>query len=150
MSQQQQQQQLPYDVYPYNPVIKSQPDSSHSNGSYGTVFIVLAVIATVSIVACVLGRLCSRRSHRNKEAHHHQHHQVHHHPPPKSNANELGPKEWEAKEKPRIALRERADVEFGFDKRFPPARVATHGGGMAEPPHFGGGRRPEVRFADNV
>ncbi|XP_057810983.1 uncharacterized protein LOC131025292 [Salvia miltiorrhiza] len=142
----------PFETYPYNPVIKSQPESSHSDGSYATVFIVLAVICAVGVAACVYGWLCNRPSHRDEGAEKHHHH----HPPPppaalpKSNGHELGPKEWEAKEKPRISLRERADVEFGFDTRFPPARGAGYGGGMAEPPHFGGGRRPEVRFADNV
>lgn len=142
----------PIDVYPsYNPVIKSQPDSAHSDGSYGPVFIVLAVIFVIGVAACVLGRLCSRRRHRDNGRPHH--HQVHHQPP-KSNAAEqshgLGPKEWEAREKPLIALRERADIEFGLDKRIPSGRVASHGGGMAAPPQFDGGRRPEVRFADNV
>lgn len=144
------------EVYPsYNPVIKSQPDSAHSDGSYGPVFIVLAVIFVIGVAACVLGRLCSRRRHRDNGRPHH-HHQVHHQPPPKSNAaheqsHGLGPKEWEAREKPRIALRERADIEFGLDKRIPSDRVGSHGGGMAAPPpQFDGGRRPEVRFADNV
>lgn len=136
----------PIDVYPsYNPVIKSQPDSSHSDGSYGPVFIVLAVIFVIGVAACVLGRLCSRRRHHDDGPRRH---------PPKSDAavhsHGLGPKEWEGKEKPRIALRERADIEFGVDKRFPSAKVASHGGGMVAPPQFDGGRRPEVRFADNV
>lgn len=155
----------PVDVYPY-PEIKAQPNSSHStsNGSYGRVFIVLGAIFAISVVSCVVGRLFNRRRHRNKEAapaHNHHSHQVHHQPPPQppkaivtEQNRELGPKEWEAKEKPRIALRERADdVEFGFNRRAaraPSARVASYGGGMAEPPRFDGGRRPEVRFADNV
>ncbi|KAB2624733.1 hypothetical protein D8674_016393 [Pyrus ussuriensis x Pyrus communis] len=47
-------------VYPNN--VNKQPSSSHhSNGSFGTVFIVLAVIIVISAIACFLGRLCNRR-----------------------------------------------------------------------------------------
>ncbi|XP_039054826.1 uncharacterized protein LOC120197323 [Hibiscus syriacus] len=34
----------------------------HSDGSFGTVFIVLAVIIVISSIACFLGRLCNRMS----------------------------------------------------------------------------------------
>lgn len=47
-------------VYPVT-VSEPQPSSHHSNGSFGTVFIVLAVITVISAVACVLGRVCNRR-----------------------------------------------------------------------------------------
>lgn len=64
--QNQPQQQQPVVVYP-NPVTKQPPGSSHhSNGSFGTVFIILAVIAVVSAIACLLGRLCNRRAHSQK------------------------------------------------------------------------------------
>ncbi|EYU31254.1 hypothetical protein MIMGU_mgv1a0164901mg, partial [Erythranthe guttata] len=46
---------------------EQQPDSSLSDGSFGPVFAVLAVIVVISAVACVLGRLCSRRRNRAKE-----------------------------------------------------------------------------------
>ncbi|KAL2233617.1 uncharacterized protein LOC105156608 [Sesamum indicum] len=137
----------PLEAYP-NPVMRSQPTSSNSNGSFGPVFIVLAVILVVSAVACVLGRLCSRRHHRGKEVHHHHN--------PKANNNKqshggLGPKEWESRQKPSFNMRD-GDIEFGFDvKRMPSAKMANHGGGKGVPPHHNGaGHKPEVRFADNV
>ncbi|KAK8561117.1 hypothetical protein V6N13_149703 [Hibiscus sabdariffa] len=40
--------------------------SSHSDGSFGTVFAVLAVIIVVSSIACFLGRLCSRHMNQTK------------------------------------------------------------------------------------
>ncbi|KDO82406.1 hypothetical protein CISIN_1g028436mg [Citrus sinensis] len=60
-----QQPQQPGLVYP-NTVTGQPPavsSSSHSNGSFGTVFIVLAVIIVISAIACCLGRLCNRRHH---------------------------------------------------------------------------------------
>ncbi|GER32238.1 aryl hydrocarbon receptor nuclear translocator [Striga asiatica] len=42
-------------VYQYNPVMTGQPES---NGSFKPVFIVLAAIVVISVVACVLGRMC--------------------------------------------------------------------------------------------
>ncbi|KAG2707564.1 hypothetical protein I3843_05G140600 [Carya illinoinensis] len=70
--QPQQQQQQPVLVYPANTVAR-QPPSHHSNGSFGTVFIVLAVIIAVSAIACCLGRLCNRRyiNRRPKQNHGH-------------------------------------------------------------------------------
>ncbi|CBI28534.3 unnamed protein product, partial [Vitis vinifera] len=62
-------QQQPPVIYP-NTVTRQPP--SHSNGSFGTVFIVLGVIVVISAIACVLGRLCNRRRH--------------HHPNPKQNS----------------------------------------------------------------
>ncbi|CAM8916109.1 hypothetical protein QQ045_033600 [Rhodiola kirilowii] len=38
------------------------PPSHHSNGSFGTVFIVLAVITVISGLACFIGRLCNKRT----------------------------------------------------------------------------------------
>ncbi|KAK4429832.1 hypothetical protein Salat_1283900 [Sesamum alatum] len=134
-----------YAVYP-DPVMTTQPDSSHSNGSFGPVFAVLAVIVVVSTVACVLGRLCSRRQHRGKEAAHH---------PPKASKQSqgqskgLGPKEWQ---KPNFNMRD-GDIEFGFDKRNPSAgKGPKNGGGKGKPPHHhqNGAHKPEVRFSDNV
>ncbi|KAF2286654.1 hypothetical protein GH714_023246 [Hevea brasiliensis] len=55
-------QQQPVVVYP-NTVSGQPPPASHShsNGSFGTVFIVLAVIIVISAIACCLGRLCNKR-----------------------------------------------------------------------------------------
>lgn len=89
-------QQQPPVIYP-NTVTRQPP--SHSNGSFGTVFIVLGVIVVISAIACVLGRLCNRRRH--------------HHPNPKQNSA-FRPKE--------------PDLEFGFDKGRPTAKPAGNGG----------------------
>ncbi|PIN25111.1 hypothetical protein CDL12_02149 [Handroanthus impetiginosus] len=144
-------QQPLYNTYP-NPVIR-QPSSPHSNGSFGPVFIVLAIIVVVSGVACVLGRLCSRRSHHSKEVHHH---------PKADKESRLGPKEWESTRKQGLNMRD-GDIEFGFDhKRMPSGyKVGNNGGGNGKSPHghngngksphgHNGGQRPEVRFAENV
>ncbi|KAF8390422.1 hypothetical protein HHK36_024948 [Tetracentron sinense] len=48
----------PMVVYPNT--VPTKP-TSHSNGSFGTVFIVLAAIIVISAIACFLGRLCNRR-----------------------------------------------------------------------------------------
>ncbi|KAH6826772.1 hypothetical protein C2S53_016910 [Perilla frutescens var. hirtella] len=82
----------PMEEYP-NPEMSRQPDSSHSNGSFGPVFAVLAVIVVISAVACVLGRLCSKRSHRAKEA-------AQHSSKGSKQSKGLGPKEWESRQKP--------------------------------------------------
>uniref|UniRef100_A0A1D1Y4C9 Putative lipoprotein MPN_097 n=1 Tax=Anthurium amnicola TaxID=1678845 RepID=A0A1D1Y4C9_9ARAE len=37
------------------------PHPSHSRGSFGPVFIVLAVITVLAAIACFLGRACARR-----------------------------------------------------------------------------------------
>ncbi|KAG8366118.1 hypothetical protein BUALT_Bualt17G0042600 [Buddleja alternifolia] len=94
------------ELYP-NPVTQQQPDnnSSHSNGSFGPVFVVLAVIVVISAVACVLGRLCSKRHHRAKEAHQHK-------PKASKQSNGLGPKEWESRAKPSFNMKG-GDIEFG-------------------------------------
>ncbi|GLT86451.1 hypothetical protein SLE2022_045910 [Rubroshorea leprosula] len=74
---QQPQTQQPVVVYP-NPVMGRQaPPSPHSNGSFGHVFIVLAVIIAISAISCFLGRLCNRRFSKqkpHKQSHHGQNH----------------------------------------------------------------------------
>ncbi|KAL9353273.1 hypothetical protein Peur_055953 [Populus x canadensis] len=100
--QQQQQQQQPVVLYP-NTVARQAP-SSHSNGSFGTVFIVLAVIVVISAIACCLGRICSKRQNKQKVNNNKQNLQHSQHTPT------FHPKERES------------DLEFGFDKGFPTAR----------------------------
>ncbi|XP_027361160.1 uncharacterized protein LOC113869169 [Abrus precatorius] len=89
-----QQQQQPVQVYPTSVTYQSPPH--HSNGSFGSVFVVLAIIIVISAVACCLGRLCNRRSH----SHSHNQKQVKQQKPQNHNYR---PKE--------------VDIEFGFDKR---------------------------------
>ncbi|KAL9149590.1 hypothetical protein ABFS82_12G117700 [Erythranthe guttata] len=132
---------------------EQQPDSSLSDGSFGPVFAVLAVIVVISAVACVLGRLCSRRRNRAKEAAHH-----HSDKGSKKKSNGLGPKEWEPRQKqPSFNMRD-GDIEFGFDKKTTPSAKGAKngngggGGGKAKPPQHnnGGHKQPEFRFSDNV
>ncbi|KAL8532656.1 hypothetical protein ACS0TY_009023 [Phlomoides rotata] len=162
-----------YDAYP-NYVIKK-PDSSPSSGNYGPCFIVLGVIVVLAVVSCVVGHFCNRQHQRvNKEEHHHakeahshvkavNHHVEqpkvvnHHAEQPKVAANKPGPSLLPREEptgRPIFKVRERNDVELGFDRRNPSARVANNGGGMVAPPHYewrhDGGDRPQVRFADNI
>ncbi|XVF02465.1 hypothetical protein REPUB_Repub04eG0177700 [Reevesia pubescens] len=97
---QQPQTQQPVVVYP-NTVSGQAPPShhSHSDGSFGTVFIVLAVIIVISAIACFLGRLCNRRLSQTK--------------PSKQNQNHnFRPKE--------------RDIEFGFDGKIAAAKPAGH------------------------
>lgn len=125
----------PVEEYP-NTVMTRQPDSSHSSGSFGPVFAVLAVIVVISAVACVLGRLCSKRKQRTKEAAHH--------PAKGSKQSVQGlPKEWESRQKPSF-MRD-GDIELGFGKKAPSSKgAAKNGGGKTKPPH-----QPEFRFSDN-
>ncbi|XWS69013.1 hypothetical protein CRYUN_Cryun04dG0143200 [Craigia yunnanensis] len=97
---QQPQTQQPVVVYPNSVSGQAPPSHSHSDGSLGTVFIVLAVIVVISAIACFLGRLCNRRMSQKK--------------PSKQNQNHnFRPKE--------------RDIELGFDERIPTAKPAGHG-----------------------
>lgn len=59
--------QQPLMMYPYNVPGQPPPTSRpHSDGSFGGVFIVLAVVVLVSAVACCLGRFCGRRHEKPK------------------------------------------------------------------------------------
>ncbi|XVE85079.1 hypothetical protein DITRI_Ditri17bG0063400 [Diplodiscus trichospermus] len=97
---QQPQTQQPVVVYPNTASGKAPPSHSHSDGSFGTVFIVLAVIIVISAIACFLGRLCNRRLSRTKPSNQNQNHN-------------FRPKE--------------SDIEFGFDGRIPSAKPTDHG-----------------------
>ncbi|XP_052186711.1 uncharacterized protein LOC127797661 [Diospyros lotus] len=91
---------------------------SHSDGSFGMVFIVLAIIVAVSALACFLGRFCSRRRHNPKDMQSHG----------------SWPKEREGKQKQKQNQNQKpekkqkfhgrdreGDIEFGFgNKGFPP------------------------------
>ncbi|XP_058087606.1 uncharacterized protein LOC131234692 [Magnolia sinica] len=56
----------PVVVYPNS--MLAEP-SSHSKGSFGPVFIALSVIIVLAMLACCLGRLCSRRFSHPKAKH---------------------------------------------------------------------------------
>ncbi|KAK6931050.1 hypothetical protein RJ641_002843 [Dillenia turbinata] len=86
-------------VFVYPNTVTKQP-SNHSNGSFETVFIILAVIVVISGFACCLGRLCNRRHHHQK-------------PKPSHPSHAVRPRE--------------GDIEFGFDKGIPTARHPRNG-----------------------
>ncbi|GLT36560.1 hypothetical protein SLA2020_109300 [Shorea laevis] len=126
---QQPQTQQPVVVYP-NPVMGRQaPPSPHSNGSFGPVFIVLAVIIAISAISCFLGRLCNRRFSKQKP--HKQNHHV---------QNQRGQIHNGFRTKER-------DTEFGFDPRMQtPAKPGGNGDlrglRMPEQGDFMGATRP--------
>lgn len=96
-------------VYPVSETI---PTSNHSsNGSYGAVFIVLAVIIILSAFACFLGRLFNKRQDVEK-------------PKPKPSKHNLPTKEKHAMQ---MRNAKDGDIEFGYDKRFASAKVAATG-----------------------
>ncbi|XP_051122542.1 uncharacterized protein LOC127245599 [Andrographis paniculata] len=154
--------------FPNGNVIAVQPPPeygappSHSNGgSFGPVFAVLAVIVVVSAVACVLGRLCTRRGRRGKESK-----KAAKVAAGKSGGGGLGPKEWEARQKPSFNMNDGGDIEFGFDfkkknnnnnnnnkNNNSAGKGGKSGAGKAAkpmPPQYNGGHNPEVRFSDVV
>ncbi|KAL2510396.1 hypothetical protein Fot_34043 [Forsythia ovata] len=131
----------------YPSTFTKQP-SSNSNGSFGPVFFVLGAVLVISAIACVFGRLCNRKHHRgNKE--HHRSKEEHHRAKAKPGGHALGPKEWESRQKPSFNLKD-GDIEFGFDKRIPTAKVASHGDPRGPKPSQNGGFKGQVRFSDNM
>lgn len=106
-------QQQPVVVYP-NTVSGQPPPASHShsNGSFGTVFIVLAVIVVISAIACCLGRLCKKRQGNRQSK-----------PSKQSQQNPS----FRQKERGRERERE-GDVEFGFEKGFQTERPSGGNG----------------------
>ncbi|MBA0743873.1 hypothetical protein Gogos_006526 [Gossypium gossypioides] len=118
------QPQQPVVVLPNTVPGQAPPSHNHSDGSFGTVFIVLAVIIVISAIACFLGRLCNRGKNQTKPSDH--------------NLN-FGPKE--------------RDVELGFDGRVPAAKPGEHDGDPSKGfkmPGNGDHRDPtEIRMPGN-
>ncbi|KAK7317617.1 hypothetical protein RJT34_02007 [Clitoria ternatea] len=122
------QPQQPAQVYP-TPVT-NQPQLHHSHGSFGAVFIVLAIILVISLVACFLGRLCNRR-YNNRHSHSSQR-------PPKQQRQQIHnfhPTE--------------GDIEFGVDKRVPVppvirSKIHEHHD------HEAAGRGQQLHVSDNM
>ncbi|KAL8241630.1 hypothetical protein R6Q59_011932 [Mikania micrantha] len=103
--QQAEQTPLIYPVSETNPPSHHQPD-----GSFGSVFIVLAVIVVISAVACFLGRLCNKRHNKMKPS------------------KQTRPaKEKDMKPSRNVFQTKDGDIEFGFDKKFSSAKVAANG-----------------------
>ncbi|KAF5195664.1 hypothetical protein FRX31_014754 [Thalictrum thalictroides] len=97
------------------------PTSSHSKGSFGPVFIVLAVIIVLSAFACCLSQLCARRMSHSKPRRDHQN-------------NHPGG----------------GDIEFGFKKKMPMGKPIGHGDIKEPRPLHNGEAKGEVKFADNA
>ncbi|KAL6983697.1 hypothetical protein U1Q18_017075 [Sarracenia purpurea var. burkii] len=122
-------------VYP-SPVT-NQP-SSHSNGSFGTVFVVLAVIVVVSAVACFLGRICSRRRHSGQAK--------------AKQSQAPRPMEREGRQNIHAVGGRGGDIEFGFGKGTPATKPFGNAETKGSRPAAGingeirGGGRP--RFVD--
>ncbi|CAN1310935.1 hypothetical protein LINPERPRIM_LOCUS28248 [Linum perenne] len=115
--------------------------SNNSNGSFGSVFIVLAVIIVVSAVACCLGRFCSKKKHhggggkikkqKKKEN--------------KDSKQQKNSKPHQMQSNSKVGQSDDDDIEFGFGK----------GGGLGRPmregpngPHHKMGQ-PPVGFNGN-
>ncbi|KAF5741071.1 hypothetical protein HS088_TW10G00066 [Tripterygium wilfordii] len=101
------QSQQPVVIYP-NTKPPPSGSSSHSNGSFGTVFIVLAVIIVISGIACCLGRLCNKKKVKSI---------------PKQN-HKVRSKEREFEFRPK-----ERDMEFGFENGIPMGRPVPHSHG---------------------
>ncbi|KAI3816797.1 hypothetical protein L1987_16502 [Smallanthus sonchifolius] len=119
--QQAEQMPLIYPVSETNPPSHRQPD-----GSFGSVFIVLAVIVVISAVACFLGRLCNKRHNKLKPSKHTR--------PAKEKDMKPSRNAFQTKD---------GDIEFGFDKRFSSAKVAANG-----EPNMGPNMGPSNSFRD--
>ncbi|KAL6007000.1 hypothetical protein ACLOJK_032496 [Asimina triloba] len=87
---------IPKPVVVYPNSMTAEP-SSHSKGYFGPVFIVLSVIIVLAMIACCLGKLCSRR--------------VAHHKTQRDGARHVG----------------RGDIEDGFEKSMPTAKPEVGG-----------------------
>lgn len=117
LQQQQQpqpQQQQPNFVYPDTAATAGiqPPPSHHSNGSFGAVFIVLAVIVVISALACFLGRLCNRRVENQR-------------PKPEKTHGGARPRGKE----PKLHPDKEGDIEFGFDLKNPNGKGKFPSGG---------------------
>uniref|UniRef100_A0A5B7APX8 Transmembrane protein n=1 Tax=Davidia involucrata TaxID=16924 RepID=A0A5B7APX8_DAVIN len=123
--------QQPVLVYPNT--VTSEP-SSHPNGSFGTVFIVLAVIVVISAIACCLGRFFNRHYQHLKAKQNSQNHPSR----PKGEARQnhtFDPKE--------------GDIEFGFDKGIQTGKPVGNGNSRGHKPSENGEFKGERRFADD-
>ncbi|GMH26112.1 hypothetical protein Nepgr_027955 [Nepenthes gracilis] len=119
---------LPAVVYPAS-VTGTQP-SSYSNGSYGAVFIALAVIIVVSAIACFLGRLCSKRHQRSNqpEGKHSHGHGPSHDRNHSGNSNQYQNGRSKEKGIPEFGLHtNQGDIEFGFDEKISTVKPTVNG-----------------------
>lgn len=133
-------QQQPVVVYPDTVAGQPPPGSyAHSNGSFGTVFIVLAVISVISAVACCLGKLCNK-SQGNKNSK----------PSKQSQQNpNFRPKERGRERERERERRREGDLEFGFEKGLPTGgRPSGNGDGRGHKPSENGHMKAETFTVD--
>uniref|UniRef100_A0A5B7ATV2 Transmembrane protein n=1 Tax=Davidia involucrata TaxID=16924 RepID=A0A5B7ATV2_DAVIN len=140
--------QQPVLVYPNT--VTSEP-SSHPNGSFGTVFIVLAVIVVISAIACCLGRFFNRHYQHLKAKQNSQNHPSR----PKGEARQNQPRQnhtsrpkGEARQNHTFDPKE-GDIEFGFDKGIQIGKPVGNGNSRGHKPSENGEFKGERRFADD-
>lgn len=142
------QPQQPVQVYPNNPnnfpnqpnnIPMTQSSSSHnsSNGSFVSVFVVLAIVFVISVIACVVGRLCSKKSNGPKVK--------------KSQGHPQKQKEGKQNKHNEFHNKRGRDIEFGFDKKIASSKVAAAHGDhyKGSKPFKSSGGKGGVRFSDN-
>ncbi|KAK9108082.1 hypothetical protein Syun_024093 [Stephania yunnanensis] len=135
--------------YPSTESTATQPQpTSHSNGSFTPVFVVLAVIVVLLGSSCCIGQVCARRVAKPKSSKNKQHEKQ-----PKSKKQHEQPK---AKKNKHNFDDGEDDIEFGFNnKRVPSAKASYHDTPLAMPtkeprhPKNGGEAKREVRFAEH-
>ncbi|TXG56290.1 hypothetical protein EZV62_017603 [Acer yangbiense] len=137
MSTQPQQPALTYPTVTIPPPSSSSSSSHHSNGSFGTVFIVLAVIVVISGISCCLGRLCNRRFHKQRSSK-----QSHRGSRSRERDMEFDPnKQSHMNHNVRPRERER-DIEFGFDKNIAASKPVVNG----QPRGFKMSEKGDIKF----
>ncbi|KAF5793566.1 hypothetical protein HanXRQr2_Chr08g0317851 [Helianthus annuus] len=126
-------------VYPVSSET-SPPSHPQTDGSFGAVFIVLAVIVAISTIACFLGRLCNKRYNNSKPSKRSRHIQ-----------------EKDMKPSRNAFQTKDGDIEFGYDKRFSSAKVANNGEpimgpnmGQPNSPHEPNMGRPNMFHEPNI
>ncbi|OVA16999.1 hypothetical protein BVC80_9043g43 [Macleaya cordata] len=112
-------------VYPN--AVTTQP-TSHSKGSFGPVFAVLAVVIVLSAIACFIGQLCARRFSHPKQ--------------PKRDSHPKQPR------RDRNFHHEEGDIEFGFKNGMPTGKPAGNGETRGPKPAGNGGNKGETKFAE--
>ncbi|GAB2220490.1 hypothetical protein Droror1_Dr00008144 [Drosera rotundifolia] len=115
-------------VYPTTITTAGQSSTSHSNGSFAVVFIVLAVIIVVSGLACVLGRIFSKKyqktsqvqgTTKNNKSHNHNQKQDKLNKSHSSNGFRAKDRDLE------FGFRSKeGDIELGFERRVQTGKAA--------------------------
>ncbi|MCL7044340.1 hypothetical protein MKW94_030122 [Papaver nudicaule] len=108
-------------IYPNT--VTGQPASHHSRGSFGPVFVVLAVVVVLSAVACIIGQICARRFSHSK---HQQNKNSHNHPKYKQNKDSHRHPKHPMMEPAGLHDAEESDIEFGFKPRMQKEKPAGY------------------------